>query len=80
MKSVIRLLDSQGEIRPMPEIAAEVINFAINHYSGNLFTVAKKLKISRATLYRRRLHQTAKTAQLRVRRAKQAHLVTRLRK
>jgi DNA-binding NtrC family response regulator len=47
------LFDGAGEVRPLEEIEAEVIRFAINHYRGQLSTVARRLRIGRSTLYRK---------------------------
>jgi DNA-binding NtrC family response regulator len=50
---VLPLFDSAGEIRPLDEIEAEVIRFAINHYRGQMSEVARRLHIGRSTLYRK---------------------------
>jgi DNA-binding NtrC family response regulator len=47
------LLDAGGELRPLEEIEAEVIRFAIAHYRGQMSEVARKLRIGRSTLYRK---------------------------
>jgi DNA-binding NtrC family response regulator len=47
------LLDAQGEVRPMEELEAEVIRFAIAHYRGQMSEVARRLQIGRSTLYRK---------------------------
>jgi DNA-binding NtrC family response regulator len=47
------LLDDAGDVRPLAEIEAETIRFAIAHYRGQMSEVARKLKIGRSTLYRR---------------------------
>ncbi len=47
------LLDAQGEARPLEEIEAETIRFAITHYRGQMSEVARRLKIGRSTLYRK---------------------------
>ena len=47
------LLDGEGEIRPLDEVEAEVIRFAIAHYRGQMSEVARRLQIGRSTLYRR---------------------------
>jgi DNA-binding NtrC family response regulator len=49
----LRLIDMQGEVRPLEEIESEVIRFAIAHYRGQMSEVARRLKIGRSTLYRR---------------------------
>jgi DNA-binding NtrC family response regulator len=47
------LLDAGGNLRPLEEIEAEVIRFAIAHYRGQMSEVARKLRIGRSTLYRK---------------------------
>jgi DNA-binding NtrC family response regulator len=47
------LLDSGGQLRPLEDIEAEVIRFAIAHYRGQMSEVARKLRIGRSTLYRK---------------------------
>ena len=47
------LLDGQGEVRPLEELEAEVIRFAIAHYRGQMSEVARRLQIGRSTLYRK---------------------------
>ena len=47
------LLDGQGEVRPLEELEAEVIRFAISHYRGQMSEVARRLQIGRSTLYRK---------------------------
>jgi DNA-binding NtrC family response regulator len=49
----LALLDTAGEMRPLAEIEAEAIRFAITHYRGQMSEVARRLKIGRSTLYRR---------------------------
>ena len=44
---------SDGDVRPLEEIEAEVIRFAITHYRGQMSEVARKLQIGRSTLYRK---------------------------
>ncbi|MDC7787928.1 sigma-54 dependent transcriptional regulator [Rhodoplanes sp. TEM] len=50
---LIPLLGRDGEVRPLDEIEAEAIRFAIAHYGGQMSEVARKLKIGRSTLYRK---------------------------
>ena len=40
-------------MRPLEEIEAEVIRFAIAHYRGQMSEVARRLQIGRSTLYRK---------------------------
>jgi DNA-binding NtrC family response regulator len=47
------LLDAVGEVRPLDEIEAELIRFAIAHYRGQMSEVARRLRIGRSTLYRK---------------------------
>jgi DNA-binding NtrC family response regulator len=47
------LVDAQGEVRPLDELEAEVIRFAIAHYHGQMSEVARRLRIGRSTLYRK---------------------------
>jgi DNA-binding NtrC family response regulator len=47
------LLDSAGEVRPLEEIEAAAIRFAIEHYRGQMSEVARRLRIGRSTLYRK---------------------------
>jgi DNA-binding NtrC family response regulator len=49
----LALLDSNGQVRPIEEIEAEIIRFAINHYRGQMSEVARRLRIGRSTLYRK---------------------------
>ena len=50
---VLSLRDGDGEVRPLEEIEAEVIRFAISHYRGQMSEVARRLHIGRSTLYRK---------------------------
>jgi DNA-binding NtrC family response regulator len=47
------LLDVEGEVRPLDEIEAELIRYAITHYRGQMSEVARRLQIGRSTLYRK---------------------------
>lgn len=47
------MLGDDGEMRPLADIEAEAINFAIAHYRGQMSEVARRLKIGRSTLYRK---------------------------
>ena len=51
--SRLALLDAKGEVRPLEEIEAELIRFAIEHYRGQMSEVARRLGIGRSTLYRK---------------------------
>jgi DNA-binding NtrC family response regulator len=47
------LLDAAGNVRPLEELEAEVIRFAIARYGGQMSEVARRLRIGRSTLYRK---------------------------
>ena len=47
------LLDASGEVRPLEELEAELIRYAITHYRGQMSEVARRLQIGRSTLYRK---------------------------
>jgi DNA-binding NtrC family response regulator len=47
------LLDTKGDVRPLEDLEAEVIRFAITHYRGQMSEVARRLHIGRSTLYRK---------------------------
>ncbi len=47
------LLDAAGEVRPLEEVEAELIRYAVTHYRGQMSEVARRLKIGRSTLYRK---------------------------
>ena len=47
------LLDAAGHMRPLEELEAEAIRFAITHYRGQMSEVARRLRIGRSTLYRK---------------------------
>jgi len=49
----LALLDGNGDVRPLDEIEADAIRFAINHYRGQMSEVARRLRIGRSTLYRK---------------------------
>jgi DNA-binding NtrC family response regulator len=49
----LALLDAAGNVRPLDEIEAEVIRFAIARYRGQMSEVARRLRIGRSTLYRK---------------------------
>ncbi len=51
--STLALLDASGEVRPLEEVEAELIRFAIAHYRGQMSEVARRLRIGRSTLYRK---------------------------
>ena len=47
------MVGADGEVRPLEEMEADVIHFAISHYRGQMSEVARRLKIGRSTLYRK---------------------------
>jgi DNA-binding NtrC family response regulator len=49
----LSLLDRNGDVRPLDDIEAETIRFAIAHYRGQMSEVARRLRIGRSTLYRK---------------------------
>ncbi len=49
----ITLFESDGHVRPLAEIEADVIRLAIGHYRGRMTEVARRLGIGRSTLYRK---------------------------
>src|SRR6185436_7325630 len=52
----LTMLDVHGDVRPLEEIEAETIRFAIAHYRGQMSEVARRLQIGRSTLYRKLEH------------------------
>jgi DNA-binding NtrC family response regulator len=51
--SALSLMGDSGEMRPLEEIEADVIRFALQHYRGRMSEVSRRLKIGRSTLYRK---------------------------
>ena len=47
------LMDEDGELRPLEELEAEIIRFALAHYRGHMSAVSRRLGIGRSTLYRK---------------------------
>jgi DNA-binding NtrC family response regulator len=47
------LLDTEGEVRPLEQVEAELIRYAIAYYRGQMSEVARRLQIGRSTLYRK---------------------------
>jgi DNA-binding NtrC family response regulator len=50
---VLSILDAEGDVRPLEQIEAELIRYAITHYRGQMSEVARRLQIGRSTLYRK---------------------------
>ncbi len=51
--NLLNLVDDFGHTRPLDEIEAEVIKFALSHYRNQMSEVARRLRIGRSTLYRK---------------------------
>jgi DNA-binding NtrC family response regulator len=49
----VALYQSDGHMRSLEEIEADVIRLAIGHYRGRMTEVARRLNIGRSTLYRK---------------------------
>jgi DNA-binding NtrC family response regulator len=49
----VTLFKSDGHLRTLEEIEADVIRLAIGHYRGKMTEVARRLGIGRSTLYRK---------------------------
>lgn len=49
----VSLYQSNGHMRSLEEIEADVIRLAIGHYRGRMTEVARRLNIGRSTLYRK---------------------------
>ena len=47
------LLDAAAEVRPLDDVEADLIRYAITHYRGQMSEVARRLQIGRSTLYRK---------------------------
>jgi DNA-binding NtrC family response regulator len=49
----VTLYTTDGHLRPLEEIEADIIRLAIGHYRGRMTEVARRLEIGRSTLYRK---------------------------
>jgi DNA-binding NtrC family response regulator len=49
----VSITDGTGELRTLEAIERDLIQFAIDHYSGHMSEVARRLGIGRSTLYRK---------------------------
>lgn len=49
----IQLFDDEGELRGIDQIEKDVIRFALDHYTGHMSEIARRLNIGRSTLYRK---------------------------
>jgi DNA-binding NtrC family response regulator len=47
------LLDAESHVRPLEELEADLIRYAVTHYRGQMSEVARRLRIGRSTLYRK---------------------------
>jgi len=47
------VLDAAGDVRPLEELEADLIRYAVTHYRGQMSEVARRLRIGRSTLYRK---------------------------
>jgi DNA-binding NtrC family response regulator len=52
-ESPVRILDERGHLRTLEEIERDLIQLAIEIYSGHMSEVARRLGIGRSTLYRK---------------------------
>ena len=50
---LLNLLDAEGEVRPLEDIEAQAIRFALSRYRGQMSEAARRLRIGRSTLYRK---------------------------
>jgi DNA-binding NtrC family response regulator len=53
VESPVRILDERGHLRTLEEIERDLIQHAIEIYSGHMSEVARRLGIGRSTLYRK---------------------------
>lgn len=49
----VTVFETNGHIRPLADIEADLIRLAIGHYRGRMTEVARRLGIGRSTLYRK---------------------------
>ncbi|UUP16863.1 sigma-54-dependent transcriptional regulator [Nitratireductor thuwali] len=50
---LLRVLDDRGQVQKLQALEHQIIRFAIDHYSGQMSEVARRLGIGRSTLYRK---------------------------
>jgi DNA-binding NtrC family response regulator len=50
---MLNMISPEGQIRPLEEIEAETIRFAIEIYNGKMSEISRRLGIGRSTLYRK---------------------------
>jgi DNA-binding NtrC family response regulator len=58
----IELCDADGHVRKLRDIETDIIYFALNLYGGSATEVARRLCISRSTLYRKLNDDAARRA------------------
>ena len=51
--SQLALINGGGRLRPLADVEADVIRFALDHHKGQMSKVARQLGIGRSTLYRK---------------------------
>ena len=51
--ATLELVDASGHVRPLEDLEADAIRYAIAHYRGQMSEVARRLRIGRSTLYRK---------------------------
>jgi DNA-binding NtrC family response regulator len=49
----VQVFDGEGHLRQLEQIERDLIELAIDHYSGHMSEVARRLGIGRSTLYRK---------------------------
>ena len=49
----VTILDREGHLRTLEDIERDLIQFAIENYSGHMSEIARRLGIGRSTLYRK---------------------------
>jgi DNA-binding NtrC family response regulator len=49
----VLIFDTDGHLRQLEQIERDLIELAIDHYSGHMSEVARRLGIGRSTLYRK---------------------------
>lgn len=58
-ESLLRMLDTKGQLRPLADLETAVMEFAVHHHQGCMARAARSLGIGRSTLYRRLQEQSA---------------------
>jgi DNA-binding NtrC family response regulator len=53
LRGILPMVRASGDLRPLAELEADVIRFAISHCRGRMSEVARRLGIGRSTLYRK---------------------------